>query len=182
MDEERSLGRIPSIAVCLDVMAQASFSEVCHLLLMNQLWLLPWSSGNASPVASGKTASLFSCQGPFGLNFSFGTLSPPTSLFPPLRWWNKGNVYCSLIELFSQNHLGEFGFSETESWKTSFLFCFLISFICHQMHWLRGLLSTWMGGGRHRNKKGGGLKIKGSWNQEVILGRKVSEAQNTVSV
>ena len=30
--------------------------------------------------------------------------------------------------------------------------------------------------GRHRNKKGGCLEIKGSGNQEMILDRKVSEA------
>ena len=33
--------------------------------------------------------------------FSWDPLSPSLTFFP-LRWWNKGNVYCSLIELFPQ--------------------------------------------------------------------------------
>lgn len=36
-------------------------------------------------------------------------------------------------------------------------------------------------GGRHRKKNVGGVEIKGSGNQEMVLGRKVSEAPDRVS-
>lgn len=148
----------------------ANESALTSALVLKQ-WLLWWLL----------PASHFNCYDPFSSGFFLGTFRPPTTLFFSLIWWNKGNIYCFLIEMFFQDHLDEFGLLETESWKISFSFCFLISFIRHQMRCLQSLPSVWRGG-RHRKKKGGGLEIKGSGNEEVALGRKVSEAQDRVDI